>query len=92
MNVDTLLVGAVPLMVVIFGLVEFIKSFGLSGRILTVISLVIGLGFGIAFHVYQAGVPTDFVSWFEACVFGLSIGLVVSGFYDFANARFPARK
>jgi hypothetical protein len=89
MNMDTLLVGSIPIVMIIFGLVEFTKSFGVSGRWLTGLSLFIGLLFGFAFRVYLAGVPTGYAGWFEAVIFGLALGLVASGFYDFANARMP---
>jgi hypothetical protein len=89
MNIDNLLVGTIPLMLVIFGLVEFIKSLGLKGTWLTVLSLLLGLGFGMAFRVSSFGVPIGFTGWFEAVVFGLAIGLTTSGFYKFIDARLP---
>jgi hypothetical protein len=88
MNFDTLMVGSIPLMVV-FGLVEIIKSFGLKGNILTVVSLLLGLAFGIAYQVAQTGTPFGFAAWFTVIMFGLLIGLVASGFYKFASDRFP---
>jgi hypothetical protein len=84
-----LLVGGIPLLVVIFGLVEFIKSFGLKGNWLTVISMLLGLAFGIAYHFAQDGIPAGFSAWFVVIIFGLSLGLIASDFYDFANKRFP---
>jgi hypothetical protein len=86
-----LLVGAVPLVVVVFGLVEFAKSLGLTGRWLTVTSLVLGLVFGIAYRISADGVPVGFGPWFTVVIFGISLGLITSGFYDFANDRFPSR-
>jgi len=89
MNFDMLMVGSIPLMVVVFGLVEIFKSFGLQGNILTAISLVLGLAFGIAYQVAQTGTPLGFSAWFTVIMFGLMIGLVASGFYKFASDRFP---
>ena len=89
---DTLLVGSVPLMLVIFGLVEFFKSLGLHGRWLTVVSLLLGLCFGVAYRMASAGVPSAFADWFAVIIFGLAIGLTASGFYDFLNARLPVVK
>lgn len=85
-----LVVGSIPLVVVIFGLVEFSKSLGLAGKKLTVFSLVLGLVFGIAYQISMAGIPAGFAGWFAVVVFGLALGLVTSGFYDFANNRLPA--
>jgi amino acid transporter len=89
MNYDTLLVGSIPLMVVVFGLVEMIKSLGLRGGALTVLSMLLGSAFGLAYKLAQAGFPGDFAGWFGAVVFGLLIGLAASGFYKFAAERFP---
>ena len=84
-----LLVGGIPLLLVIFGLVEFAKSLGLTGRWLTVTSLLLGLVFGIAYRFAVDGTPVGFAAWFVVIVFGLALGLITSGFYDFANKRFP---
>jgi uncharacterized membrane protein YedE/YeeE len=87
----TLLVNGIPLVFVVFGLVEFIKALGLTGKILMVISLLVGLGLGLAYQVATNGTPSDFAGWFAAIVFGLALGLVASGFYDFVNDRLPAK-
>ena len=34
--------------------------------------------------------PPGFAGWFAVAVYGLALGLVTSGFYDFANNRLPA--
>jgi hypothetical protein len=86
-----LLVGTVPLLIVIFGLVEFVKSLGLTGRWLTVTSLLLGLVFGIAYRISADGTPVGFGPWFTVVIFGISLGLIASGFYDFANDRFPSK-
>lgn len=91
MNFDTLLVGTVPLMIIIFGLVEMIKSFGLKGNILTILSMLLGLAFGIAYQISKAGVPVGFPGWFEIVIFGLAMGLTASGFYKFVSDRWPTR-
>ena len=84
-----LLVGGIPLLVVIFGLVEFSKSFGLKGNWLTILSMFLGVLFGFAFQFAKAGIPTGFPGWFEVVVFGLALGLITCGLYDFANKRMP---
>jgi hypothetical protein len=89
MTFENLLVGSIPLMLVIFGLVEFAKSFGLKGNWLTIFSMLLGLAFGMAYRVSTVGVPIGFAGWFEAVIFGLAIGLTASGFYKFIDARFP---
>jgi hypothetical protein len=89
MDTSTMLVGAIPLMVIVFGLVEFSKKLGAKGNFLTILSMVVGLAFGMLFRIYSIGVPVGFAPWFEVIVYGLAIGLVASGFYDFVNNRLP---
>ncbi len=86
---ENLLVGGIPLLFVVFGLVEMIKSLGLSGRILTIVSLLLGAAFGVAYQIATGGLPATFAGWSLVVFFGLAIGLVASGFYKFANDRFP---
>jgi hypothetical protein len=88
-DLTQLLVGGIPLVVVIFGLVEFSKSFGLKGNWLTIFSMLLGLVFGVAFKIATAGTPVGFAAWFVVLVFGLALGLVTSGFYKFADSRLP---
>jgi hypothetical protein len=89
LDFSTLLVSGLPLIVVIFGLVEFSKVMGLKGRILTLTSLLLGLVFGIAYQIAQSGLPVTFAAWFAVSVFGLALGLVTSGLYKFVDNRFP---
>jgi len=89
MDISTLLVGGFPLVAVVFGLVEFVKSFGLKGHWLTGVSMLLGLAFGIAYQIANAGVPMNFAGWFSTVVFGLMLGLVASGLYDFVDTRMP---
>ena len=60
-----------------------------AGKTLTAISALLGLLFGIAYQISLSGFPAGFAGWFTVIVFGLALGLVASGFYDFANSRFP---
>jgi phosphoglycerol transferase MdoB-like AlkP superfamily enzyme len=84
---SSLLIGGIPLIAVIFGLVEFLKVFGLKGRILTIISLLLSMAFGILYKLSLA-MPFDLYSWFAVIVFGLALGLTTSGIYDFLDAHF----
>lgn len=88
---STLLIGGIPLIAVIFGLIEFLKVFGLKGRLLTIFSLLLGLLLGVAYKL-TLGLPVDFAGWIAVIVFGLAIGLTTSGIYDFLNVRFPNRR
>ena len=89
MDISTLLVNGLPLSAVVFGLVEFIKSFGLRGHWLTIISMLLGLAFGVSYQIANAGIPVSFAGWFAVAVFGIMLGLVASGFYKFISTRTP---
>ncbi len=75
------IVNGIPLIFVVMGLVEFVKSFGVQGHALTAASFVIGLILGIAYQV-SLGVPAGFAGWFGSAMFGLALGLVASKVYD----------
>ena len=85
---SNLLIDGIPLVIVIFGIVEFMKEMGLRGKGLTIASLLLGLFFGLAYRMTY-GIPVTFAGWFSSVVFGLALGLVASGLYDFANSRLP---
>lgn len=86
---SALLVNGIPLIIVIFALVEMIKSFGLKGNWLTLCSMILGIIFGSAYQISYTGMPFDFASWFSLVIFGLTLGLVTSGFYKWSDDRFP---
>ena len=89
MDISTLLVNGLPLSAVVFGLVEFIKSFGLRGHWLTIVSMLLGLAFGVSYQIANAGLPAGFAGWFAVAVFGLVLGLVASGYYKFISTHTP---
>lgn len=74
-------VAGIPLILVILALVSFAKSMGLAGKGLTVLSLSLGLVFGVLYQL-SVKVPIDFAGWFAVFIYGLTLGLVTSGFYD----------
>lgn len=76
--------GGIPLLLVVLGLVQFVKGFGLQGNAVKLLSLFIGLAFGIGYQ-YSLAPIVGFAGWFTAVVFGLLLGLVASGIYKVAN-------
>ena len=81
MDFTSYLVAGVPLVLVVLGLVEWVKSLGLQGVAVKLVSMAIGLVLGIGYQLSLA-VPIGFSGWFGASVFGLALGLVASGIYD----------
>lgn len=86
---ETFLIGGVSLIVLVFGLVEFLKKTGLAGIWLTVASLVLGIIFGLAYRIVQSGMPVTIPDWITIVIYGLVVGLTASGVYDFFDKRFP---
>lgn len=91
MNFGDYAVAGVPLIVIIFALVEEIKAYGLTGKILRLVSLAIGLVLTFTYQVALLGQPTDAGGWFTVAVVGLLYGLSASGAYDFLDSRFPPK-
>ena len=81
---ENILVAGIPLLLVVLGLVQWIKQFGLEGKIVRVISMAVGLLLGVGYQLSIA-MPVDFAGWFSTAVFGLALGIVASGLYDAAK-------
>lgn len=74
-------VAGVPLLLLVFGLVQWVKGFGLAGNTVRAVSMVIGILLGVGYNL-SAGPVVGFAGWFAATVFGLMLGLAASGIYD----------
>lgn len=68
----------VALMPAVVGLVNFVKSFGLTGKWITLVSMVIGIVLALAAQLLPAGT-------FQIAYNGLILGLAASGLYDLAT-------
>ncbi len=101
MNLSQYLSAAVsgtPLLFLVFGLVEILKRLKkgdgstqlVSGNLLLLGSLLIGLLVGLGYAVFQQPPPAlaksdgyaHYVYWFGAAVYGLGLGLLASLFFD----------
>lgn len=68
----------VALMPAVVGLVNFVKAFGLTGKWITLVSMVIGIVLALAAQLLPAGT-------FSIAYNGLILGLAASGLYDLAT-------
>jgi hypothetical protein len=75
-------VAGIPIVLVVLGLVEWVKKLGLEGKAVLVVSMAFGLLFGAGYQFSTNGFPADFSGWFLVVVYGLALGLVASGIYD----------
>lgn len=83
------IVAGIPLIVIVFALVEEIKAWGLTGKVLRAVALVLGLILALAYQVTIIGIPPDLAGWFTVAILGLLYGLTASGAYNFLDSRFP---
>ena len=79
-QVDTVIVLA--LLPAVLGLVNFVKSLGAEGRLLTIISMVVG----VVFYLCYALLPTG---TFQIILNGIVTGLAACGLYDLAMMVSP---
>jgi hypothetical protein len=90
-GIPQFVVAGVPLIVLVFALVEEIKAYGLTGKILRFVSLLLGLIVALAYQFAIQGFPVTAAGWFTVIIVGLLYGLTASGGYDFLNARFQSK-
>jgi uncharacterized membrane protein HdeD (DUF308 family) len=87
MDLNTFALNPVTLALLILGIVEFVKKFGVTGNKLTLISMAVGIVFALIYKFHEFYPPAE--QYIELAFFGLAAGLCASGIYSFVNARFP---
>ena len=85
MNLENFILNPTTLLILIFGLVEYAKGYGLNGNRLRAASMVIGFALAAAFKLRDL-IPLA-LPYFDIAFFGLAAGLAASGVYDFLNQR-----
>ena len=89
MDLGNFTLNPVTLALLILGIVEFIKKFGVTGKKLMLISAAVGILFAIIYKVSELVEPAQV--YIQVAFFGLAAGLCASGIYNFINARFPTQ-
>lgn len=90
MDFDAVVIGGVGVIVLIMGIVEACKTFGVTGKASR--ALAAGLGFlliGIASAIQAGKVPAEVVPYIEIVVQGLGGAIAAMGLYDFLKKRLP---
>jgi hypothetical protein len=86
---NEILSNGIPLLVLVFGLVEFFKAlFKLEGQQVTVLSALMGAVVLVAFEL-RAIVPEPYGQVFDITIKSLAFGLAASGYYKFTAQRLP---
>ena len=89
MDLSTFTLNPLTLALLILGIVEFIKKFGMTGNKLMLASMAVGIVFAVVYKFHDIYPPAE--QWIELAFFGLAAGLCASGIYSFINNRFPAQ-
>ena len=87
MDLGNFTLNPVTLAILILGMVEFIKKFGVTGNKLMLISTAVGIVFAVIYKVSELIEPAQI--YIQVAFFGLAAGLCASGIYNFVNTRFP---
>lgn len=83
-------IGAVPVALLIFGITEALKEFGVKGKASRVSVFCLGLVFvGIAAANQEKLIDPQVMKWINLAVTAIAGGLAAMGYYDFAKVRFP---
>lgn len=84
-----LAIGAVTVIPLILGIVQFAKKFGLQGNGNIVLALVLGFFFGaLAYGINEALIPAVWIPYIKWVVFALSVSVAAGGLYDVGKTRF----
>ena len=78
-----LVIAGIPVIAIIIGLVEYIKSIGLPTKYAPAVAIALGV---LASVVAQLAVTYPGISpWVEAVVIGLVVGMAATGLYKVAS-------
>lgn len=58
MDLENFIVNPITLALIILGVVEFIKKFGVTGNKLLILSMVVGILFGVIYKLYVLYLPS----------------------------------
>lgn len=79
-------IGGISVAVLILGIVEAAKSFGVTGKGSQALALVLGFLFvGLAHAITVGLMPAAYVGWIELIVTALAGSLSAMGLYDFGK-------
>ena len=82
-------IGGISVAVLVFGIVEAAKEFGIGGKGSRALAAGLGVFFvGLAQALAQGLIPPEAVAWVELAVTGIAGGLAAMGYYDFVMKRF----
>ena len=79
-------IAGVSVAILIFGIVEAAKEFGVSGKWSRALALGLGVFFvGLTQAISAEMIPVILVPWVELVVIAIAGGLAAMGYYDFGK-------
>lgn len=92
MDFQSVAIGGVGLLTIIFGTVEALKKFGVKDQGSQVAAMILGLFFfGINAAIERGAIPGEWVPIIEVGFQSLGGALAAMGLYDFVTKRILAR-
>lgn len=80
--------GGISVIVLVFGIVETAKKFGLSGTWCQILAIVLGaLLVGASQAITQGLIPANAIPWINIVVIGAGGGLAAGGVFDVIKKR-----
>jgi len=81
-------IGGIAVALLVFGIVEAAKEFGLKGKPLRALVFLLGFFFvGLAQAITQELIPALWIPWVMWVVISLAGGLASMGYYNFATSK-----
>lgn len=86
MDFGSFIIGGIPVIVLVIGIVEACKNFGVTGKWSQVLALALGAFFvGLAQAINAGLIPSAALPWIEVVVIGIGGGLAATGLYDLSR-------
>jgi hypothetical protein len=82
-------INGIPIILLVIGLTEMCKKLGVKDNWNILVSVGIGIAFGIGYQYYLIPL-VGFAAWFGATVYGIFLGLSASGLWKVAMSAFGA--
>ena len=87
---EDFVIGGVSVIVLVLGIVELAKRWGLNGMGCEILAVGLGAFFVALSQAIEGGmVPANLIPWINIVVIGIGGGLAAMGLYDFSK-RFRA--
>lgn len=87
-NLENLAIGGVEIVILIFGIVEFCKEFGIEGKRSRLLQFVLGFFFVGLFSAIEAEmVPAEWLPYVVLTIKCLGGAIAAGGFYEFVRKK-----